>query len=407
MATGTFSFALEDMVGFSNPGDHAKRQQKQLACARCHSQKLKCVRQQSDASACDRCLGANTECTARHPQRMGRPVDAALLNSSPSTFCTTKENATPQHKKRRATEQSLDQYIECLPEGTLSPLPTPMSDFNQWRWPTPDEVIDHSSNSSSVQPGTASLPYGGPVVSLAGFTSLMPNFDDLPMLTGHDAQGWEGSGAASDQPTSTTASNLIDQLSALQLHLSRCLNQMRSIERQKRPGRHPKSEDMPTDTTSWMQDAFQSSETFMRILKHPNLSNEFGNAASDSSVPGDSSRGGFDAADIATGLTIISCYTRLLQVFEVFIALLVIYRGSECAMKDFKICFGTFSPTHDKTLQIRLVAQYILHLCEGMAQVVKQCVPTQPVFAKALADGQSTEARLKGQLEEQLLMAPI
>ncbi|KAH8601611.1 hypothetical protein B0O99DRAFT_680737 [Bisporella sp. PMI_857] len=75
-------FGFEYIVNFSalrngnqsiNGGD--QKPLKQLACRRCHTQKLCSVRKSPNVHTCDRCLTAHFECIARRVQRMGRPVD--------------------------------------------------------------------------------------------------------------------------------------------------------------------------------------------------------------------------------------------------------------------------------------------------------------------------------------------
>ncbi|KAF7954593.1 hypothetical protein EAE96_005713 [Botrytis aclada] len=76
-------FQSERLLNFSDESINVdvQKSQKQLACAKCHTQKLRCVRKLSGEQACDRCLATNVECVARQLQRMGRPADYSRRNN--------------------------------------------------------------------------------------------------------------------------------------------------------------------------------------------------------------------------------------------------------------------------------------------------------------------------------------
>ncbi|KAF7887584.1 hypothetical protein EAF00_009878 [Botryotinia globosa] len=77
LSANTGVFHSERLLDFSDKSINigVQKSQRQLACAKCHTQKLRCVRKSSGEHACDRCLATNVECVARQLQRMGRPAD--------------------------------------------------------------------------------------------------------------------------------------------------------------------------------------------------------------------------------------------------------------------------------------------------------------------------------------------
>lgn len=101
-------------------------------------------------------------------------------------------------------------------------------------------------------------------------------------------------------------------------------------------------------------------------------------------------------ADTATGFTIVSCYVRILQVFEAIVALLKASRDMDLVASCVEIRFGSFVPTMGAdSLHARLLSQYMLHVQDGISEVVSKAVPEKHQYAQAVADIRRVEARVK------------
>lgn len=467
----TSAFAFEDIFvlpenGYPTNGqtasDRDKRPQKLLACARCHSQKLRCVRQHQNSRVCDRCLSANAECIRRQPQRMGRPVD---WGDNPTQQPRGGRRKTTDHARapRAVSPRSQIQYRRQQRNGNTnergndngSAMPgmrssgaaldalsesnnTHLNLVDQWIWPSPprdsasltssnpNDRHAHESDSPSSSPAApvaaaaASPSYGGPIIAgLGGLHGLLPNFNDVPddlFRAEPRASSPEPQDAAPSAWTAEagpvappTDDNQVEQLTKLHLELYQCLNLVKQIKTQKEAsvlcGQSTNNLSGGVVDTSWMEKWFQTTERFIQALE-----NHTGNvkqhqlgtaddaatgASRDSPSSRQSQRAPSPEIDTSTGLMIVSCYTRLLQILEVVVALVLVYRHNDCPGAMVQVRFGTFFPAANKMLHIRLVVQYILHLLEGASSAVSQAVGSRPMCASALAGIHVVEAKLR------------
>ncbi|KAM7189009.1 hypothetical protein V8F20_010312 [Naviculisporaceae sp. PSN 640] len=104
--------------------------------------------------------------------------------------------------------------------------------------------------------------------------------------------------------------------------------------------------------------------------------------------------------DTATGLMIISCYTRLVQIYDVVVFVVETYTKMSCPGDYVQLRFGGFAPKRDKTLKARILGQYVLHLLEGVSEAVEMAVSAsrQP-YARAVAEVRRNEAKLRERVQ--------
>ncbi|KAI5919278.1 hypothetical protein F4810DRAFT_511247 [Camillea tinctor] len=411
---GVFDF--EHLIDFaSTPGngsDGARPPPKQLACARCHAQKLRCVRERH-GSICERCFSANLECVERQPQRMGRPVD----RSTPKY--------RPQQSRNVAGRRSTNKKSVSSTPTTLSSIDTPMesasfaaSDLEAWSWPSPPE--NHTSldsmrvagDSSSSSPDVNLASYVGPLVTSLGPHALLPNFEDLPTTffsSAIDSTAVESLQNASmhgviDPPS--PPDDPIEQLSRLHLELYRCLTSVKAVEKMKRDRlRSVPREPGETIDTSWSERLFQTTENFISALRGyvdtgvytPGTSSGSSDAmqVSQSGAEDQDVGSGSGQIDTATGLMIVSCYTRLLQIFEVVVFVVETFRDMDCPGSYVQIRFGAFAPAGNKDLHARLLGQYVLHLLDGISEIVDRAVGSRQPYARAITEIRRVETKLK------------
>ncbi|KAM0276946.1 hypothetical protein ACHAQH_006231 [Verticillium albo-atrum] len=489
--------------------DRDKPPQKLLACARCHAQKLRCVRQHQNSRVCDRCFGANAECIRRQPQRMGRPLDwggnnAAGPGVAQHARVVRRKTAADHPRAARAVSprsQTQTQFRRQHRNGsshtnsngngngngngnanshasdngnaaagirssgadlaTLSHSSTTnLHMVDQWIWPSPprdsasltpsntDDAHTREGDSSGSSPAApvsggpsaaaASVSYGGPIIAgLGGLDLLLPNFDDVSndLLRAEPETSHSGLRRHSRSAAQSTATgepgrapavappsdgDQVEQLTKFHLELYQCLNLVKAIKTQKETlhlaGQPSKDySDGPVDS-SWMEEWFRTTERFIKALQSHSNDTDTGHhepSAAENAPTGTgtaresppsraSHRAPSPEMDTSTGLMIVSCYTRLLQVLEVVVALALVYRQTDCPGAMVQVRFGAFFPAADKMLHIRLVLQYILHLLDGASGAVSQAVASRPMCASALADIHVVEAKLKGRISAAL-----
>lgn len=436
--------------GFTKPS-------KQLACTRCHSQKLRCVRSRQDGRVCDRCLTVNAECIDRQPQRMGRPADhnmsrpqlrqwASRRTAShlhgPTDGATTDLNMTrpSQNRQRRksgrfaatSTNASLtDRPTEDIP-AQITPRPPSELDASTgtrhtgssgWSWPNSSRDTSSSSleaananlptasdasNPSHFLTGTGLTPYADSIAADLGDSNLMlAGIDDL--ATSFFVRDSDESAFALSQnynvndavDLNPTPDDPVEQLSKLHLGLYQCLNTVKSVEQAKRR-RITNTSPLPTEPvdTSWSERVFEITERFISALKSyvstgtpPTIST---NESSESiSEPQISTGAQAVQIDTATGLMIVSCYTRLLQIFDVVVFVVETYKELDCPSNYIQISFGAFFPATNKSLHARLLGQYVLHLLDGISEAVDAAVALRQPYTRAIAEIRGAEVKLK------------
>ncbi|KAK4665535.1 hypothetical protein QC763_0063480 [Podospora pseudopauciseta] len=276
------------------------------ACVKCHGFKMRCIRQ-PDQKDCNRCINAKIECVPREPGSVGRP----RLPRPPGW------KRSHYKKGRRLGDQlvqSTSQAAEDLDPESSSPSYSTEA--------TPPEPTSPAKSSAPAR-------YGGPIIGLAGYNALLPNFDDLPHDSPASAANARGSiytestfkapqqpqpplhplfrstqtppepqpspQPRQQQPTAYAPADQdpIEQLTRLQLQIY----QHHTLAKKNEPSIR-KDGNKPTGTepldTSWINPLFQSASLFYTIL-----------SSFAASPP-----------DTATFLMIISIYTRLLQTFD-------------------------------------------------------------------------------------------
>ncbi|KAK0701500.1 hypothetical protein B0T21DRAFT_353614 [Apiosordaria backusii] len=284
------------------------------ACVKCHGFKMRCIRQPNQTD-CNRCINAKTKCVPREPGSVGRP----RLPRPPGW------KRSHYKKGRRLGDQP-------IPSASATADP---------ETPSPSAEV---SPPESTSPAKHSAParYGGPLIGLAGYNALLPNFDDLPSGARTTAAGTPGNlyttstFRAPEQPQPQPQPQLqlhpllppiqssqpqpppkpvasvpqdedaVEQLTRLQLEIYQHHNAAKKNEpaaRRKQPASTTTTSTEPVSiNTEWIKPLFQSASLFLTILSHrPFLT------------------------DTATFLMIISIYTRLLQTFDILAGLIQAY----------------------------------------------------------------------------------
>ncbi|KAM7195149.1 hypothetical protein V8F33_006823 [Rhypophila sp. PSN 637] len=159
MASNDTATALdfEHLLDFGD--NNATRTAKPLACARCHGQKLRCVRgKATDGHACDRCLAAGLDCIGRRPQRMGRPPDKTL-----------------RRRKSRSKQTRLRNSTQTVPHPPI----TVFTDVSEETSELPSSATPPETDCNPSTPYTSSLTEFELVGTPSG---LLPGLQDLANL---------------------------------------------------------------------------------------------------------------------------------------------------------------------------------------------------------------------------------
>jgi len=318
-----------------------------------------------------------------------------------------------------------------------TPVSAELADQMHWAWQSPaadhGNSTGHSPNEEVVVTNEAftsapaySTTYAGPLIAgIGGLNSLLPNFDDVstdlfPIECRPKESESESSLTAVQTPGIGThiqvPDDYVEQLTKLHLELYRCLSAVRSIDnaKQEKPPPPPTGNEIDT---AWLESVFQIAESFIATLdaysrarereqQAPASMLEDGHQAEaagarNSPRPGNTQSCPRNAAlstelDTATGLTIVSCYSRLLQVLDVIGVMASSYRHNDnCPGNIVQVRFGSFSPTPNKSLHTRFVSQYILHLLESASCAASAAVAAKPLLARALDDIHGLEARIR------------
>ncbi|KAI1389604.1 uncharacterized protein F4822DRAFT_205904 [Hypoxylon trugodes] len=424
----TVTIPENDRVFIGVNGYESTKPPKQLACTRCHAQKLRCVRKQH-ARICDRCLSANLECIGRQPQRMGRPVDrnSPRVRSQQQYQEDNRRDvnriikpcppvARPQRKNGNSI---LSDNSLAIPDHTSDTAQlTTRLDEQLWRntprnasgthFGTLDGNTQGNDNNNVPSPALAN----GYVNTTSRADILM---DDLGLSDLDDFQTSVfpfGNGATT--PNQYTSLNTIDtatlpsppedpveQLSRLHLELYQCLTSVKAIEKSKRAKiRNDPDVDGVTIDSSWSERLFWTIGNFIDALRsYVGNDAETGDQSNNEQTT-NSTKEGQDTSndpqiDMATTLMVVSCYTRLLQIFEVVVFIVETFRVMDCPGSYVQIRFGSFIPPKNKELHARFLGQYVIHLIDSVSEAVDTAVASRQPYARAIAEVRKLEIRLK------------
>lgn len=269
-----------------------------------------------------------------------------------------------------------------------------------------------------------------------GLDSMLPNFEDCPSEVLDHITKWaqNAPSAASLEAQDNPAGSIdpTEQLTKLHLDLHECLIGMQLMEARARTKQPGGSNVFPGTKT--IDQAFHISERFVQILNELPMEEKensrpipagqlgkspFGarcslfdrrNGSSNNTNSREARRsrsyavsdgflelGDFPSVNSATELMIMSCYIRLLHVFEVIVSLLASGQ-SMTSMMEIEIHFGIFSPRPDRTLKTRLLALFTSYLLDAMSTAVKMAVTSEPSFMRMIADIRHGEGKLREHL---------
>lgn len=199
----------------------------------------------------------------------------------------------------------------------------------------------------------------------------------------------------------------VEHLSQLHLELYHCLVAVKSVERIKRDRlRCTSSEPAEEVNTSWSENLFRTTERFIEALRDYIGSGKLAAPAgplpaTTASAEISNGREGNDADDLgpqidtATGLMIVSCYTRLVQIFDVVVFVVETFRDMDCPGSYVQVQFGSFAPTSNKALQARMLGQYVMYLLDGVSEAIDGALASRQPYARAVAEVRRNEAKLK------------
>ncbi|KAL9035046.1 MAG: hypothetical protein Q9180_005069 [Flavoplaca navasiana] len=442
-------------IGNGTGVDNSKPIIKQLACARCHSQKLRCVRSAAPRDAngcCHRCLAARTECINRQPHRMGRPVDHVSRSQTPGGHSTGNKGAASrpyqnrggtgngngdESSPRTAQRRWKNTNTSTHHSGASATFTHPYAagpDLNGWPWPSPPRdpaSMDSAATSGGRDHGDSltsqilsfgrgiepRLELGGGnnrltpqdgflTVGLEDTDTLLRNdFDNLPtnFLSGTQA-GSDGEVLLEEDP--------VELLSRLHLELYQCLTTVKLVDKQKKERIRDKS--APTGaaiSTNWSEQLFRTTEQFIAALRSyincapapvmtpscssTGLMDDDGSPLTSTGTNHVGSGDDVVQIDSATGLLIVSCYMRLMEILEVVVFIVETFTEMDCPGCYVQIRFGAFIPKTDKALHARMLGQYVLHLLDGITEAVDSAVASRQPYARAIVDVRQAEAKLK------------
>lgn len=443
--SGVFDF--EYLLNFGAPGinsvngvENSKPSKQPAACTRCHAQKLRCVRQKHGGRICDRCLSANVECIDRQLQRIGRPVDHSTpghrsqprhrANRRTATSRRDNDNTgTPWSPLTRERQKSIGVTTPSVSStemsrehnSTTTQFPSSAaSELDAWSWPSPpQETSSQGRTNANIQRNDDySESYADSLITgLAGSNSLLPpNIDDLSASL--FPPGFELTPFAPHQISKTNgATDLylqlddpVEQLSQLHLELYQCLNLVKTVEKLKKQKLHTMSMSAevgePVDTR-WSERLFQITERFIDALRRYVDTTSCESASMDTMSDTHISGNGQDSVspvqvDTATGLMIVSSYSRLLQIFDVVVFVVETFRDMDCPGNYVQINFGAFTPTIDKALHARLLGQYVLHLLDGISEAVDRAVALRQPYTQGIGRAISEIRKVEAKLRERI-----
>ncbi|KAF7947216.1 uncharacterized protein EAE97_004465 [Botrytis byssoidea] len=436
-------FHSERLLDFSDESINigVQKSQKQLACAKFHTQKLRCVRKSSGEHACDRCQATNVECVARQLQRMGRPADycrrknhngSASINgaryknkyqyggASRKIVSTTSSGSESRHLSVVDSDCGVvalspsadgDSTSSCRGAGAgvefaeLSPnnigvAMCPPVDVSVEKNKNVGKSSSNDSSSSTIVTQITPTSYTGsdldiwsswavpnqlnsyansPFAGLENSNSLFPQYNDLP--ASFFAHGVD--------TTIIGASTEPDSITDLQSQLDDTPNdpveQLTKLHLE-----------LYRCLTSVKAQLFQTTERFIDALtsyvdKNLPPSNTEAVSASLISSSDNQELMTTDEADTATGLMI--CVSSKFSTS--WSSSLKPTAISNVQGSYVEIRFGSFAAKTDRMLSARLLGQYLLHLLCGISEAVKKAIASRQPYARAIVDARRVEAKLK------------
>ncbi|KAK4191100.1 hypothetical protein QBC35DRAFT_35466 [Podospora australis] len=324
------------------PSGNRKASKKLPCCEKCHSLKMRCIRPVGE-ERCNRCTHLRIECVQRPYARVGRPP-----LGEKSTTRSTPNPKPPRGGPAPSSKKAAPPGNHTLSQDIITPL--------QPRF----HIV------SSVQSDSNEAPrYAGPLIGTGACTALLPNFDHMP----DDASSSEAT--LTPKPSDELLlQDPVGRLTKLHLDLYQCLNAAKSVEIAK----NNKETSSSSCNTNWIRSLFHAADGFIKILV------ALGGSAAEPSAY---------AEDTATFLIMISCYTRLLQIFDVFVSLMqtVVCDTWVGDLVQVNVA-GFLMPLEDRAMQKRFVVQCIQHVIEKVQQAVGGVV--------SLSGEKNTDAALEG-----------
>lgn len=95
---------------------------------------------------------------------------------------------------------------------------------------------------------------------------------------------------------------------------------------------------------------------------------------------------------------IVSCVTRLLQIFESLAFIVEAMKDASCPANYVQIRLGAFVPNMSNALHAHLFGQYILHLLENISEMAARTVPSRQLYARAVEDNRVVVTKLRERL---------
>lgn len=287
--------------------------------------------------------------------------------------------------------------------GLLSPsdCPTPFDwDLSDAEKTTPEQLEEACRAMDPLYPG--------PLVPESGeFDALMPSFDDITgsLLVAAHPHVDDQMTVDNSSPTTSMTQDPVERLTSINLELYQCLNSFKSIEAQRMVERT----DGPAAAAAlhWVERLFQAAEEFVEILKQSFTGDcAMGQGASPASSLEDADS---FILDSATGLMVISCYVRLLQIFDSFASVLpaTLEAGYTINANLLGLRIGSFCPTLDKRLSAVFVIQYVYHLLDSICGTVENAVGTQTPHGPTLVEARNSELKLRERLSSGLNMSAL
>lgn len=393
-------FVFESVLGFDENGEETTiHPQKQLACVRCYNQKLGCVRREHNGT-CEKCCAANVECMVRQPQRMGRPRPNPYQTSQGGSSTVTKSSGSTTENNNfssvSTSESSETAWSICSPPTPLSPDLTIQS-----HWSADNPISSQDWTITDVFGTSMDMGFG----TCWAVPETLPNFDDIEMLQTEHLRS-----SSSDTPYTEAGSlDSIEKLTTLNLETHKFLYDTCSTEVDPSADRQFSQTNVAPTTTQSINQAFRHSEIFMEILRE--LVKYAGSNSSASRPPPNQSynlsddfdidNAGTLSVDCATGLMAMSCYIRILRIFETIVSDLSTstfspQKGS--SLIEVELHIGNFSPQPDNGLKVRLLLQFTLHLLDSMCYEVKHTLGTEAVFGQTARDVRNREITLRKRL---------